>query len=248
MKVLIIEDETAAYNNIRNLLLSINPEIEILDNPDTVVASVAWFRSHPAPDLVFMDIQLADGSAFSIFEHIEVEAPIVFTTAYDEHAIQAFRVNSIDYVLKPITNKNLRNALAKFEQMNRLSYLQNRRNIEHLTGTQTHLRHLLIPLKDSLVPVKTEQIVFIYNTNGNTEVVTEDKQAYRIEKSLDSMMQKLDTTVFFRANRQFIVSKEFIKEIKIWFNNRLLLRLSVETPEPVFVSKNRVTKFKSWFS
>jgi len=248
MRVIVIEDEAAAFNNIKSLLHKVNPSIEIIDNFDTVAASVAWFRSNPAPDLVFMDIELADGSSFNIFECVTIDAPIIFTTAYDEYAIRAFRVNSIDYILKPITFESIAEALQKFEKLNSLTFLQTSRNMEHLLAPKGYLQRVLIPVKDKIIHIKTGDIAYIYNTNGSTKLVTIYNVLYSFDKSLDSIMSKLDPEHFFRANRQFIVSKEIIDSITVWFDNRLLIRLLIETPERIYISKNRASEFKLWFS
>lgn len=248
MKVIIIEDEIAAYNNIKGLLYQVDESIEILGNLDTVAASVEWFRTHEQPDLVFMDIQLADGVSFNIFECIDIDAPVIFTTAYDEHAIKAFRVNSIDYILKPITLGSIREALDKFERMKRLSLLQNTRNIGHLLAPKEYLQRILVPIKDRILPIKTSDIAYFYNTAGNTILTTLDGVSYNLDKSLDAIMGKLDPSGFFRANRQFIISKEATESITVWFDNRLLIRLISSTPERIYIAKNRAAEFKLWFS
>ncbi len=248
MKVIVVEDEAAAFNNIRNLLRQVDASIEIIDNFDTVADSVAWFRSHPAPDLVFMDIELADGSSFNIFECVTIEAPVIFTTAYDEYAIKAFRVNSIDYILKPITLESIREALTKYAKMNRLAFVQTSRNLEQVLAPKEYIQRILIPVKDKIIPVKTEDVAYIYNTGGSTELVTVQNVSYNLDKSLDSIMAKLNPANFFRANRQFIVSKEIIDSITVWFDNRLLIRLTINTPERIYISKNKAAEFKAWFS
>lgn len=248
MKVIVIEDEVAAYQNIRNLLYQADRTIEILANFDTVAASVDWFRTHEPPDLVFMDIQLADGSSFNIFECVTIDAPIIFTTAYDEHAIQAFRVNSIDYILKPITLESIRTALGKFERMNRLSLLKTGRNMEQILAPTAHLQRMLIPIKDRILPIKIDQIAYFYNTDGDTALVTIENAVYNLDKSLDAIMGKVNPADFFRANRQFVIAKEVIESITVWFDNRLLIRLAVSTPEDIYISKNKAVEFKRWFS
>lgn len=248
MKVLVIEDEAAAFDNMKNLLHRIDPSIEIIDNFDTVAASVAWLRTHPFPDLIFMDIQLADGSSFHIFECVTVDTPVIFTTAYDEYAIRAFRVNSIDYLLKPITLDSLREALSKFEKVNLFTLRQKSRDMEQLLRPKDYVQRLLIPVKDKIIPVKTHDIAYIYNTGGSTEIVTPGTPPFTLDKSLDALMARLDPAHFFRANRQFIIPKERIASITIWFDNRLLVRLQTETPEPIYISKNRASEFKRWYS
>ena len=248
MKIIIIEDEAAAYKNNKNLLLQIDPHIEILDHFDTVVDSVTWLRSHPMPDLIFMDIQLADGNSFNIFECVTIEVPIIFTTAYDQYAIKAFEVNSVDYLLKPITLESMRKALDKYNRLNPVTVRQHISRIDQLVCSSEYLKRILVPFKDRIIPIKTEAIAYFYNTNGESSVVTRERQSYSIGKSLDSLMIKLNPTCFFRVNRQFILSKEVIDSFTIWFDSRLRINLSLPTDEPIFVAKNKAAEFKVWLS
>jgi DNA-binding LytR/AlgR family response regulator len=248
MKVIIIEDEAAAYNNMVQILKQIDPTIEILGNFDTVTESVLWFRSNPMPDLIFMDIQLADGSSFNIFDCVNIEAPVIFTTAYDEYAIDAFQVNSIDYLLKPITLENTRKAIEKLNRIKQISYekLIDRFSINF--RQKEYNRRILVPVKDKLLSVDADKIAFFYNTDGITEIIDLNKTKYRIDKSLDSIIMKLDPSQFIRANRQYIVSKRAIKDVTIWFDSRLLVNMIIDTPEQIFVSKNRACEFKNWYA
>lgn len=248
MRIIIIEDEAAAYMNIKNILSRIDPRIEILDHFDTVVDSVTWLRSHSMPDLIFMDIQLADGSSFNIFECVTIEVPIIFTTAYDQYAIKAFEVNSIDYLLKPITLESVRKALDKYNRLNPVAIRQHASQIDQLVWNSEYLKRILVPFKDRILPIKTEAIAYFYNTNGESSVMTREGQSYVIGKSLDTLMVKLDPTCFFRVNRQFILSKEVIDSFTIWFDSRLRINLSLPTSEPVFVAKNKAAEFKAWLS
>lgn len=248
MRIIIIEDEAAAYMNIKNILSRIDPRIEILDHLDTVVDSVTWLRSHSMPDLIFMDIQLADGSSFNIFECVTIEVPIIFTTAYDQYAIKAFEVNSIDYLLKPITLESVRKALDKFNRLNPVALRQHAGQIDRLVWNSEYLKRILVPFKDRILPIKTEAIAYFYNTNGESSVMTREGQSYIIGKSLDALMVKLDPACFFRVNRQFILSKEVIDSFTIWFDSRLRINLSHPTSEPVFVAKNKAAEFKAWLS
>lgn len=248
MRIIIIEDEAAAYMNIKNILSRIDPRIEILDHFDTVVDSVTWLRSHSMPDLIFMDIQLADGSSFNIFECVTIEVPIIFTTAYDQYAIKAFEVNSIDYLLKPITLESVRKALDKYNRLNPVAIRQHASQIDQLVWNSEYLKRILVPFKDRILPIKTEAIAYFYNTNGESSVMTREGQSYVIGKSLDALMVKLAPTCFFRVNRQFILSKEVIDSFTIWFDSRLRINLSLPTSEPVFVAKNKAAEFKAWLS
>lgn len=248
MKVLIIEDEIAAYNNLKQILWQIDSTIEILANIDTVTESVMWLKSNPAPDVIFMDIQLADGTAFNIIECINIEAPVIFTTAYDEYAINAFKVNSIDYLLKPITLENTKKAIEKLNRLNKLNFQKAISQFDSLIKSKEFTRRILVPINDKIISVKTDEIAFFYNTNNLTEVTTTGKVTYKINKSLDSIIGNLNPDQFTRANKQYIISKNAIKDITIWFDSRLLINLIIDTPEKIYVSKNKAAEFKSWYA
>ncbi len=248
MNVLIIEDEAAALNSIKNILTQLDSSIEIIGCFDTVVSSVDWFRNNPSPDLVFLDIHLADGSAFNIFECVKIDAPIIFTTAYDQYAINAFQVNSVDYILKPVTVEKVKIALDKLKRINLQSLQKSIQNIDKTIRHSEYTQRILVPLKDKIFPVKIEDIVCFYNTNRTTEIFTKNQSSYKIDKSLDSIMPTLNPDHFYRANRQFIIAKEFVNDLTLWFDSRLLINLKIETPERIFVSKNKSAEFKGWFS
>lgn len=193
-----------------------------------------------------MDIHLSDGSAFTIFDLIVVETPIIFTTAYDEYAIQAFKVNSIDYLLKPIEEADLKRAIEKFGKLNR------KKKREYLfQQTQTnfsgnYFTKLLVSHRDSLIPVSIEEIAYFYTSAHQTMICLSSGKQFSYNKTLDSIIQHLEPELFFRANKQFIISKEYVTNITIWFDRRLLISLSVETPERIYISKNKSAEFKEW--
>lgn len=241
---MIIEDEVTAAQNIQRLIHQIDPTIEILALLESVFESVTWLKSHPSPDLIFMDIQLADGNSFHIFDCVTIDTPIIFTTAYDQYAIKAFEVNSVDYLLKPIDIEQVRKALAKFNRHN--PALQ--RPADPFTWGKEAIKRILVPCKDRILPIKTEQIVYFYSTGGSGELMTFDEQRYPLGKPLDTLILKLDPTLFFRVNRQFILSKEAIESMTIWFDNRLRINLIVPSPEEIYVSKNRAAEFKQWLA
>ena len=252
MKVLIIEDETTASENLIEMLKEIDPSIEVLHVLESVQQTVRWMNTNPAPDLIFMDIHLSDGSAFTLFDQIDVQTPIVFTTAYDKYALEAFTVNSIDYLLKPIKTVELTRALEKFKKWGKndmIMYLEQMMKLR--PGGKEHNEYkqsLLIPIKDKLLPVQTKEVVCIYSTERRTQVFLKDGKVYDYNRSLDSIIGSLDSTQFFRANKQYIVARDSVLEIVIWFDSRLLLRLPIELPEPLFISKNRAAEFKSWMT
>lgn len=252
MKALIIEDEKAAVRNLIASLSEIAPDMEILETLDSITESIDWFCSHPMPELVFMDIHLADGSAFEIFEHIEITCPVIFTTAYDEYALRAFKVNSIDYLLKPIGKNDIRKALDKLNllRIESATQMPDYSNLIHLLKKEEKYRtHFLIPVKgDKLLPLPVDSILFFYINEGNVKAVTVDGKEYQFTQTLDELGENLDPSTFFRVNRQYIISRMAVKDIDLWFNSRLSVNLKVPVPEKILVSKARVTEFKEWFT
>lgn len=248
MRVLIVEDETSSYENLREILHEIDPEITITGNTESVVQTVSWLKSNPAPDLIFMDIHLSDDSAFAIFDKMNVETPIVFTTAYDQYAIDAFKVNSIDYLLKPIKVNDVKHAIEKFNRLNRADITHYLSQLMQLAPSSKRKGKLLIPHKDSLIPVNLCDISFFYTSDKNTFVYLNDGTRYPYSKTLDQIMMTLDPESFFRANKQFIIRRESVVNITIWFDSRLLVTVATEVPERIYISKNKAAEFKVWLT
>lgn len=246
MRVLIVEDETAAYENMVETLLAIDPAIEIAGNTESISRTMEWLQNNPLPDLIFMDIHLSDGSAFRLFDRMKIVTPIVFTTAYDRYAIDAFKVNSIDYLLKPIKPEELQRALEKFrhwmpEDLN--GYLS---QLMALAPKPVYKDRILIPQRDKLLPVPLDGVACFYTTNKQTLVCLKNGTRYAYTKTLEQIMATLDPFSFIRANKQFIIARDCVKDITVWFDSRLLVALTVATPEPIYISKNRATEFKAW--
>lgn len=246
MKVLIVEDEVSARENLIAILDKIAPTITVVGQTESVAQTVRWLSSNDSPDLIFMDIQLSDGSSFNIFSSVTVNIPIIFTTAFDQYAIDAFRVNSIDYLLKPIDERMVERALTKYRTFVPENIDMGLSRLSKTMRDGKYLSKILVPFKDRLIPIKVNEIVCFYSTGGKTCVYIENGSFYFLQKSLDSMMSFLDPELFIRANRQFIVSKDGIRDMTIWFDNRLLINLKTEVPEQVFISKNKVSDFKNW--
>ena len=248
MKALIIEDETAAARTLKMLLAASYPEIDVIGTIESVAEAVAWFGANPTPELVFMDIHLADGNSFRIFDSIRIECPIIFTTAYDQYALDAFRVNSIDYLLKPIKQSDLERAVGK------LLALTSAASREYVGRTQEMVEKannksnstLLVQVKDKIIPISTEDIAFFYTSNERVSVTTMDGRCYPVDGTLEGHYGALSTEQFFRANRQFIIARRAIRDMSVWFGSRLAVNLSVETPERIIVSKARTSEFKGW--
>lgn len=248
MRVLIVEDETAAVRNLRSMLRSIEPFAEITGVTDSVIGTVEWLNTNNAPDIIFMDIHLADGDAFLIFDKVRVMAPVVFTTAYDRYAFEAFRVNSIDFLLKPVQPAEIKRSLDKFKRLTRIeldAYLDRTdKSMQHVTS----LKNFLIPVRDKILPLALNEIAFCYTAEEKVTAYTFDNQRYPLDKSLDVLCGMLPQVDFFRINRQFIISRNAVADMTVWYGSRLLVNLSVETPEKIIVSKSRVPLLKKWLT
>lgn len=247
-RVIIVEDETAAAVNLRSMLASIDSNVEVLAVLESVEEAVEFFSSDVEADVVFMDIHLADGESFRIFQSVDINIPIIFTTAYDEYALQAFKVNSIDYILKPYKEEDLRRALDKLERLTvgeRTTQKDSREKmVREVHGD--NMQTMLLRYKDKLIPVTADEVAFFYTSEERVTVTTLKGDCYPIDKTLESLSQQLSPEKFFRANRQFIVSRRAVKDIAVWFGSRLALNLTIETPERIIISKARVPEFKSW--
>jgi two-component system, LytTR family, response regulator LytT len=246
MRILIVEDETAAYENLRAILFEIDPELQIAGNTESIRQTVRWLKNNQVPDLVLMDIHLSDGSAFSIFESIDLETPVIFTTAYDEYAIEAFKVNSIDYLLKPIKVEDMKRALDKFKKLNRQDILKYLAQMTQLTPLPKYKDKLLIPVKDTLQPVDLNEISCFYTTDKSTVIYLKNGRSYPYSRTLEQIEASLNPKDFMRANKQFIVARNSVKNLTIWFDSRLHITLDIELPERIYVSKNKAAEFKAW--
>ena len=253
MKAVIIEDEKIAADLLKNLICQLDENIEVVTILQTVEDSVEWLSINQHPDILFVDIHLADGSSFSIFEKTEVKCPIVFTTAYNEYALKAFEVNSIDYLLKPINKDDLQRALNKYKNLK-----GERQEVDYKTlisrfltetgNVNNYKEHFLVPERDKLVPLAAKDIAYIYIDLKLIKSVTFSGKVYYLNQNLDEMMNQLNPKMFFRANRQYIVAHDAIKDVSIWFGNKISLNLTIPTEEKIIVSKARVSEFKNWYS
>ncbi len=254
-KVVIIEDEIIAAQNLKGMLADTMPEAGVLAVLRSIEESVEWFRLNSTPDLVFMDIHLADGSAFHIFDKVSINCPIIFTTAYDQYALQAFQVNGIDYLLKPIDKARLKQAIDKLN----LLHHENSANREERKQMETLLEMLrqehrtykscfLVPVKDKLMPLPIQEIACFYVEDKVTRVLATDGRAFIFDKPLDLLMEQLSPQTFFRANRQYIVARHAIADIAVWFGGKIRLTLAVPNAEKIVISKARVPEFKAWFT
>ncbi|WP_128544162.1 LytR/AlgR family response regulator transcription factor [Larkinella soli] len=256
MNILIVEDEPLAVKRIEGLIREVAPEAEIVGKIDTVRAFVRWWQNHPAPDLLLMDIQLADGLSFEVFQQVDVRTPVIFTTAYDEYALRAFKVNSVDYLLKPIEKEELVRAIGKFRAQ--------RTQAEPAEGVPGSLVRMLeefgikpVSYKSRFLikqggrfdVVETTDILYIYADDKVVFLVTNQNRKYIIDETLDELDGKLDPRLFFRINRKYICHLSAIERIEPYFNGRLRLWLrNRPADEEISVSRERADSFKSWLN
>ncbi|MBO7311864.1 MAG: response regulator transcription factor [Alistipes sp.] len=247
-KVIIVEDETAAAVNLRSMLSTVVGEVEVVALLESVEEAVEYFRGDVDADVVFMEIHLADGDSFRIFRSVEIDLPIIFTTAYDEYALEAFKVNSIDYLLKPFGEEELRRALDKLNRLTASERVAQRGSVEKMVAESESevVQTMLVRYKDKIIPVKMDDVAYFYTYAERVTLTTLSGESYPVDKTLEALSQQLSEDKFFRANRQFIISRRAVKDIAVWFGSRLALNLTVETPERIIISKARVPEFKQW--
>jgi len=249
MKILIIEDEIRAVSQLQSMLKACDFNFELLDIIDTVEDAVLWFQQNDAPELVFMDIQLADGLSFEIFQKTTVEAPIIFTTAFDQYAIEAFKVNSVDYLLKPIQKDDLSRALDKFLKSNKTEGID-ATVLKQLLGdlqAPSEREGLLVKSGNGFVQVKISDLLYCYSDDSITFGVTQQKR-FIIEETLDELFSTLDQNKFFKINRGQIVAKSSIEKIEPYFNHRAKLTVTNPRDQEFIVSRPKTSDFKTWMN
>jgi len=251
MRVLVIEDEPQAARRLQSLIKSNIPDVVFLEVIDTVKKSILWFQQHEAPDLIFMDIQLADGISFQIFDKVKINAPIIFTTAYDEYALKAFKVNSIDYILKPVDNAELTAAIAKYRTLqdtNKPLPDQLAESIQLAMSmiAKKYKERFVIKVGEHLKSIETNEILFFFSLEKTSFAQTRDGRKHILDFTLDQLESLLDPKRFFRINRKYIVSIEGIHDMISYANSRLKLVLKTSDDQDIIVARERVQEFKNW--
>ena len=244
LRAVIIEDETAAAINLQSILRQAAPDMEIVATLESVAEAVDYLGSRPQPDLLFMDIHLADGDSFRIFDAVEVTAPVIFTTAYDSYALEAFKVNGIDYLLKPLNSSDVERAVAKFQRLTGGERHDYGSRVRQLAAGREET--FLVHVRDKIIPLHRDRIAYFHTSDERVTVCDLDGAVYPMDRTLEALQGLLPEEDFFRANRQFIVSRRAVREIVVWFGSRLSLTLQVATPERIVISKARVPEFKAW--
>jgi len=249
MKALLIEDEPYAVQQVQSLLAESAPEITLIAVLDSIESTVKWFSAHSPPDLVFMDVHLADGSCFEIFTHIEISSPVVFITAYDQYALDAFRVNGLDYLLKPLKKKDLERSLERFYEISsnksdRMDY--NRIAREILQNSGQYQKRLLIRYGQKITIIEIADVAYFYAETKDTLICTFDKRHYPADQNLEQLQNILSPEEFFRVNRKFLINSRAITSMTSYSRSRIKLHLNPPFDEDVIVSTDKTPGFKNW--
>ena len=251
MKYLIIEDEDPAALRLEKMISEIIPDSEMTGHLVSVKSAIEYLKKNAHPELIFLDIQLADGISFEIFKSVTPECPVIFTTAYDQYAVQAFKVNSIDYLLKPIKREELTDAIAKFQKGKSKSQVENfdyARLAEMLKNKSDFQRRFLIRFGDTIKAIEVKDVAYFYTENKINYLCTFDKKPYPIDQNLDQVEAIVDPLVFFRINRQFIVNVKAISRMISYSKSRVKLELNPPSEIETIVSTERSPNFKSWLT
>ncbi len=250
MKIVIVEDEVPALNRLKKLVTAVEPEAHIIATADSIESAVEIFSNHADIDLALMDIELADGRSFDIFKQVTVNCPVIFTTAYDEFALQAFKVNSIDYLLKPVDTELLKQAIEKFKRLRKekgtipdLSHLLMQLQQPHPT---TYKSRFLLKVGVKWISQPVESIAYFFAADKSVYLVTKGNQKYIMDESLDQLNALLDPKLFYHASRQFILSYSCIQSVNSYFNGKLKVEINPAVTEEVTVSREKSADFKKW--
>jgi len=256
MKILIVEDEELAVKKLTKTVSAVDEKAEIIGVADSIKSTVEWLENNPAPDLILMDIELADGQSFEIFNLTQVKSPVVFTTSYDEYALQAFKVNSIDYLLKPVQKEDLQLAMNKYQQMKQMyqrgenkpesNIDQIIKELQQKLQPKEYRKRFLVKLSQKLVSIEVEDIAYFFSDGRLNFFKTFDNKKFIVDYTMDELEEMLDPNLYFRISRSFFVSIDSVDQIHDYFGNRLLLHLKPEIDKESIVSREKVSDFKKW--
>ena len=252
MRVIILEDEAGAAQNLLDLLKELDSYVEVVAVLESVSGTLNWLENNPAPELGYFDIRLADGESFELFELVSITFPVIFITAYDEYALKAFKVNSIDYLLKPVDIESLKMALHKYQNLYSRNgpyqpeSMRNTLKDIRLSEGKVYKKGFLVYVRDQIIPLAADQIAYFYLDHEATHCLTWDKKRYVMDQSLDKIGSQLDPGDFYRANRQYLVARQAIQSVAQHFNRKLKLNLSPIPAKEVLISKTKAAAFKEW--
>lgn len=253
MKIVIIEDEYLAADALEELLLTLRPDYKVMVRLESVGEAIDWFENNEAPNLIFCDIHLSDGSSFEIWREVKIDCPVIFTTAFDQYAIDAFKLNSIDYLLKPIKSKELQQALEKYETLHKDALWSEMKNLQGLikntllepdsSGTKTRF---IVKLGQSIKTISAEDAAYFLAEDGVVLLVSFTGKRFVVNYTLDQLEEKLDARLFFRANRQLVVNIGAVREVNPYFKGRLHLHLEPAPKDDQIISSGKANAFKEW--
>ncbi|WP_167615081.1 LytR/AlgR family response regulator transcription factor [Maribellus sediminis] len=253
MRVIIVEDEMHNYRLLKGMVEKLRPGWEILEGLESVKSTVEWLTNNSSPDLIFMDIQLTDGISFSVFDEVQVDSMVIFTTAYDEYALRAFQVNSIDYLLKPIKQEKLEQAIVKFENLVKPQQESNaikpdyKELLQAITqGEKKYRKRFLVSGATAFFKLDTDDIAWFYTQDRVTTAVTFAGKEHTIDLTIEKLEEQLDPEMFFRTNRSTIVHINAIRKFENHFGGKLILRLIHPFDEPIMISRLKAAEFKEW--
>ncbi|QBJ84907.1 DNA-binding response regulator [Chryseobacterium gleum] len=251
MKVLVIEDEIKTAKALGRMIVAVQPEATVVQYIESIAIAVGYLSENPTPDIIFMDIQLADGNCFEIFGQVSIKVPVVFCTAFDEYAIEAFKSNGVDYILKPFEKKDIESAFEKIKRLkNFFQYSPSPdRQLEDILAnlkTGRGKNNFLVFSNNKYSNIPIDKIAFFYSQFGSTVLVTSDQKEYSIPQSLDEVGQLVSAAQFFRINRQYLINFSAIVEVEHYFSRKLLVSLKITTPEKLLVTKDKSSRFLQW--
>ncbi|MDN5284650.1 MAG: two component transcriptional regulator, LytTR family [Mucilaginibacter sp.] len=249
MNIIIIEDEIKAAKSLAGMITEIRPDAKILAQLQSIERAVTYFAENDQPDLIFMDVQLADGICFDIFKAVKITCPVVFCTAFDEYSLEAFKANGIDYVVKPISKENIVGAFKKVDELKNFfqqSLIPNIGDLLTRMGSPEGKKSFLVNKLNKYLTIATDTIAFFYIRNETTTIVCFDQQEYSLTQSMDHVHSLLSPTQFFRLNRQYLINFAAVKEIERYFARKLFVKLTIPTPDKLLVNKEKTQTFLSW--
>ncbi|NND94626.1 MAG: response regulator transcription factor [Flavobacteriales bacterium] len=248
MKAIILEDESRAAKRLQRLIEEIDNEIQILEVLESVRGALGYFQNNTNLDVIFADIQLADGLSFELFEQIKPDCPVIFTTAYDQYAIKAFKNNGIDYLLKPIDEEELEKAIAKLKAMTQVPKLADLMALaaQLNTGKKVSRSRFMVKIGSKLRSITIEEVAMFYSENKGTYIQTKEGRNYLIDSALEKLEDEVDDSLFFRISRKYMVNIDSVEEMVLWSNSRLKLKIQGSTDEEIVVARERTKDFKSW--
>src|SRR3954468_5522364 len=256
MKILIVEDEDLAVKKLKKTLLTVDESATVVGEADSIRSTVNWLQNNPSPDLILMDIELADGQSFEIFNQVQVKSPVIFITSYDEYALKAFKVNSVDYLLKPVQKEDLHAALDKFKSMKMIYSNDSEKSnisldtlvkeLQQKLQTKEYRKRFLVKHGQKLVSVEVEEIAYFFSDGRLNFFKTNDNRKFVVDYTMDELNDMLDPDKYFRISRSFFISVNSVNQIHDYFGNRLMLHLKPDSEKEALVSREKVTEFKNW--